>query len=72
MAVLITRNKTLPAVGGAKPDGLASLAASVRGYFQRRARINAAYRELSMLTDRELSDIGASRADIRRIADETP
>jgi uncharacterized protein YjiS (DUF1127 family) len=37
-------------------------------YFERRRRYKTTVRELLSLSDRELSDIGISRCDIRRIA----
>jgi uncharacterized protein YjiS (DUF1127 family) len=38
------------------------------GYLQNWRRYGAAVRELSNLSDRELADIGVTRADIPRIA----
>ncbi len=37
---------------------------------QRRKLARATYAELAALTDRELSDLGLSRGDIRRVAQE--
>jgi len=44
--------------------------ASIARYFESWRRYDAAVRELSHLTDRELADIGISRSDIERIASE--
>jgi uncharacterized protein YjiS (DUF1127 family) len=43
---------------------------SVKAATERRAKYHSVMFELSELTDRELNDIGISRADIRRIARE--
>ena len=39
-------------------------------WFKRQARIKQTVRELSLLTDRELHDLGISRSDIYRLAKE--
>lgn len=39
-------------------------------WFDRQARVKKTVSELSRLTDRELSDLGISRCDIDRIANE--
>ena len=44
--------------------------ASIARYFEAWKRYDAAVRELSHLSDRELADIGISRSDIERIASE--
>jgi uncharacterized protein YjiS (DUF1127 family) len=40
------------------------------GWLKRQSRIKNTVRELSALTDRDLSDIGLSRCDIARVARE--
>ena len=40
----------------------------IKTYLDHRARVNETVRELRSLTDRELHDIGISRADIHEIA----
>jgi uncharacterized protein YjiS (DUF1127 family) len=40
-------------------------------YSSKMSKIRSTIRELNSLTDRELSDIGISRADIYEIADQT-
>ena len=40
-------------------------------YIEHRKRANETYKELNKLSNRELSDIGISRSDIRAIAEDT-
>jgi uncharacterized protein YjiS (DUF1127 family) len=47
----------------AKPRGLSALIAAFRAWNQERVDM----RELEMLTDRELADIGLNRADVHRV-----
>ena len=47
------------------------LIASAQDYMVRRAAYNSVYGELSRLGDRELNDMGISRADFHAIAAET-
>jgi uncharacterized protein YjiS (DUF1127 family) len=47
-----------------------SMFTSIVRFYQAWKRHEAARRELSQLTDRELADIGISRSDIERIASE--
>jgi uncharacterized protein YjiS (DUF1127 family) len=49
-----------------KPRGLRALVAAFAAWREKRAALN----ELQMLTDRELADIGLSRADLPRVFDE--
>ncbi len=57
-----------------RPGFFARLRAEYRDFAQRRAIYRRTYDELSMLSDRELADLGMSRYDIpmiaRRAADE--
>ncbi len=54
----------LPASG----FGASSLRETVSNFMARRAAYRAAYNELNSLSNRELADIGISRADIVSIA----
>ncbi len=54
-----------------KTSGLSGVFALARAYFQRRRKIIETIRELESMSDRELNDIGVSRYDIRRIAEES-
>lgn len=45
-----------------------TLIASVQDMMQRRAAYNRVFTELSALNDRELNDLGLSRADFHNIA----
>ena len=42
----------------------------VSGWLKRQSRIRRTVRELSALTDKDLSDFGLSRCDIHRVATE--
>ena len=46
-------------------DGLASVAQSIRNWADRQATLS----EMGMMSDRELSDIGLTRADVPRVFD---
>lgn len=48
--------------------GVDTLRARYAAWARRRAAFNQTFRELDGLTDRELSDIGFSRSDIRWVA----
>ncbi len=47
-----------------------SILATISTALERRRRENRTFRELAMLSERDLNDLGISRADIRRIARE--
>jgi uncharacterized protein YjiS (DUF1127 family) len=64
-ASLEEANFRAPALPG-KPRGLRALVAAFAAWREKRAALN----ELQMLTDRELADIGLSRADLPRVFDE--
>jgi uncharacterized protein YjiS (DUF1127 family) len=64
---MATATLTAPAQTGF----LSGLAASVKGYFARRATYRQVTDELHRLTDRELNDIGLHRGMIRHIATES-
>lgn len=49
---------------------IAGFVAEIKDRMARRAIFNETFRELSVLSDRELSDLGISRAGIGRIARE--
>lgn len=57
---------------GEKKEGfsLNNLRTQFAAYLQRRAVYNQTVRELSALSNRELTDLGISRADIRYLANE--
>ena len=61
---------SIRAAGGSFTDRISSVAKSIRLTLARRRMFGQTLRELSALTDRELSDLGMHRADIRRIAAE--
>lgn len=73
MAV-VTENITAAEAGigaGKKASGVADLIASARSHLERRRKINKIVSELEAMSDRELSDIGVYRCEIRRVARET-
>ena len=51
-------------------DRFSGYIAQFKASFARRAVFNQTVRELAVLTDRELSDLGISRADITAVAHE--
>ena len=53
------------AVPPSKPRGLSALFAAFRAWREKQVAIN----ELEMMSDRELADIGLSRADVHRVFD---
>jgi uncharacterized protein YjiS (DUF1127 family) len=59
---------TIPALAGANTIRTSDMFASIARLFHAWRRYDAAVRELSHLSDRELADIGISRAEIERIA----
>jgi uncharacterized protein YjiS (DUF1127 family) len=64
-ASLEEANFRAPALPG-KPSGLRAWVAAFVAWREKRAAIN----ELQMLTDRELADIGLTRADVPRVFNE--
>ncbi|MCI4663686.1 MAG: DUF1127 domain-containing protein [Neomegalonema sp.] len=68
MAITTTNHTTTVATG--EPTILGRLIASARSYLLRRRRVNETIAELDAMTDRDLADIGISRGDIRRVAEE--
>lgn len=53
-----------------QPANRKSLLRTIANYFERRALYNETLRELSMMTDRDLNDLGIRRLDMDRIARE--
>lgn len=51
-------------------DRISGFVSLTKASFARRAVYNQTVRELVILTDRELADLGISRADIRAVAHE--
>lgn len=66
MAVLVLNQST---VRNQAPAGrIAKFMADARDYMARRSVYRQTLRELNELTDRDLSDLGMSRANIRSVA----
>lgn len=57
-----------PAISGAP---IISFFERLREAAERRRRIRETIRQLEPMSDRELADIGVTRGDIRRVAEET-